>query len=178
MQSLSSFDLMTSSLKLQGDLLRAGESLKLIFELHDPENLCGLPGAFEQPGLMIPREQGLWNDTCFEMFLRPVGSPSYHEFNFSLKPAWNVYHFLSYRTPQPPMESHDFKIQSLKWDGGRLEVDLLGLNTRKDYTASTPIQVGMAAVLKQTSGAKHFMALKHGGEKPDFHLAESFILKA
>jgi len=39
------------------------------------------------------RQDGLWEDTCFEFFLAIRGSAPYWEFNLSPAGHWNVYRF-------------------------------------------------------------------------------------
>jgi hypothetical protein len=39
------------------------------------------------------RSDGLWQDTCFEMFVQPSGGAAYAEFNFSPSEAWAAYGF-------------------------------------------------------------------------------------
>ncbi|HBR83499.1 MAG TPA: hypothetical protein DD861_04765, partial [Erythrobacter sp.] len=39
------------------------------------------------------RADGLWQTTCFELFLRPDGGTAYHEFNLSPSERWNAYRF-------------------------------------------------------------------------------------
>ena len=62
-------------------------------------------------GLRIPeprasrRGHGLWQHTCFEVFVMAEEGPGYREFNFSPSGEWAVYAFRGYR------------------DGGELEID-------------------------------------------------------
>jgi hypothetical protein len=44
------------------------------------------------------RAEGLWDNTCFELFVKPIKSENYLEFNFSPSNQWNCYHFSTYRT--------------------------------------------------------------------------------
>ncbi len=162
---------LSSPLTLSGDLERTGSNLILTFELTDPAHNLELPPAFRAEGPQVKREDGLWNDTCFEMFLRPARSRTYYEFNFALTPAWNEYIFSDYRTPQPPEACADFSLQYIHWDGRNLKIELKGAN------AETMFDISLNAVLKEKSGVKHYMALAHKGAKADFHLAENFILK-
>jgi len=170
-QNLIPFQNSPLSLSLKGDIERFGLDLRLKFEIFDPHSLLNKSRAFQLTGDQISRKDGLWNDTCFEMFLRPTGGKTYYEFNFSLIPAWNQYTFQDYRKPQPPQESHFLRLRQMQWDGRKLLVDLYSPTPIPSFEAS------LTAVLKEKSGAKHYMALSHKGPKADFHLAESFILK-
>lgn len=168
MKTLNSFNNSTSDLKLEADVSRAGQSLKLVYKITDSKNLLNLPANFTTDD-KISREDGLWNDTCFELFLRPVGKKSYYEFNFSLKPAWNEYFFESYRSPQPPKQCQDISLKKIQWNGEFLEIELNGLNAEEKF------EISLTAVLKEKSGVIHYMALKHAGNEPDFHHIDSFI---
>lgn len=170
MQSLIPFQNFSSSVALKGDIQRLGADLRLKFELSDPNRILGNFARFSLTGSQIPREDGLWNDTCFEMFLKPSGGKSYYEFNFSLKPAWNQYVFTDYRKPQPPTQSDEFRLRQVQWDGRILQIDLYSLKPIPSFEAS------LTAVLKETKGEKHYLALAHKGSKADFHLSDSFIL--
>ncbi len=171
MQSLRPFDSEISTIPLSADLIRSGESLLLQFEINDLQCCLNLPEAFNQSGDLVPRADSLWNNTCFEMFLKPFGGEDYYEFNFSLSPEWNLYKFSSYRLPQPPTTNADFKLKHLQWTGHKLIIELTAPKLSPQFA------VGLTAILKETSQVKHYLALTHAGEKPDFHLAKSFILK-
>lgn len=133
------------------------EFKKLSFETHEPTQ--------------IKRQDELWKDICFELFLNPVQEKKYFEFNFSLTPAWNCYVFESYRTPQPPQASNDFTILQMRWSEKELSVKLENKSIYKMFN------VGITAVLKDTQNKTHYFALKHAGQKPDFHLVNSFTLQ-
>lgn len=169
MQALNSFNNSTTDFKLEGDASRVGPALKLTYKIADLKNLLNLPTSFTADSNTVPRGDGLWNDTCFEMFLRPKGKSSYYEFNFSLTPAWNEYFFESYRKPQPPKQCHDISLKKIQWDGQLLQVELSGLKLEDQF------EISLTAVLKEKSGALHYMAVKHAGTEPDFHHIDSFI---
>lgn len=169
MKALNSFNNSTSDFKLEADANRAGQVLKLVYKIVDVKNLLNLPTSFIGDEKTISRIDGLWNDTCFEMFLRPSGKKCYYEFNFSLKPAWNEYFFESYRKPQPPQQSHDISLKQIHWNGQNLEIELSGLNPDEKF------EISFTAVLKEKLGAIHYMALKHAGSEPDFHHVDSFV---
>lgn len=168
MKTLNSFNNSTSDFKLEADVTRDAQSLKLVYKITDAKNLLNLPKSFTSDDKTLC-EDGLWNDTCFEMFLRPQGKASYYEFNFSLKPAWNEYFFESYRKPQPPKRCDDISLKKIQWNGQNLEIELTGLNINDKF------DVSLTAVLKEKSGAIHYMAVKHVGPEADFHHVDSFI---
>lgn len=158
---------------LKADAFVSDSKIIFNFILIDPTN------KFEKPENsqlhienQIQIESGLWNHTCFEAFLKPVGTEQYYEFNFSFKPAWMVFHFERYRFPQPPTTSHDFQMQSMKWDSTnfKLTVEITNKTKHKKFN------IGLTAILEEKTGIKHYCALAHVGSKPDFHLSDSFTL--
>jgi hypothetical protein len=169
-QNLLPFQPIESKVIVKSNLIRSGDQFTLIFSIDDSKKVLNLPSSFVKKGDLFLRQDGLWNDTCFEMFLMPAGAHGYYEFNFSYS-AWNVYKFTDYRTPQPPAASLDFTLQHVQWDQKILQIKF---ESKKQIGSAA---VGITAVLKEASGQKHHMAIAHKGEKPDFHLADSFILK-
>jgi hypothetical protein len=56
------------------------------------------PEALRLPAAVSPaRADGLWQRTCFELFLRRSGDAGYWEFNFSPSGEWAAYQFDDYR---------------------------------------------------------------------------------
>lgn len=57
------------------------------------------PEALALPAAVFPaRADGLWQRTCFELFLRDPATGGYLEFNFSPSGEWAAYQFDGYRT--------------------------------------------------------------------------------
>lgn len=128
------------------------------------------------PDIVNPqsRQNELWNSTCFEFFLKDSGSTEYFEFNLSPSGSWNFYHLDSYRQglkedsriPQPRFEREQ--------DKKSLRVSSV-IHFGKLPPMTNP-QMGISAVLAETSGNKSYWALKHPDQKPNFHHLESFCL--
>ncbi len=117
------------------------------------------------------REDGLWNSTCFELFLGTTNSDSYFEFNFSPSSQWAAYRFEKYRegmTDQPmKVEPH-------------VEFDLdkpLELSVDLDLSDMpwAPLMGNLAAVIEEEGGHKSYWALAHSSGPPDFHNRDCFI---
>lgn len=115
----------------------------------------------------------LWRRTCFEAFVRPSTGSAYYEFNFSPSTQWAAYRFDSYRsgmrvateidTPRIEVRSsaETYTLQAeLKFDG-----------------LSSPLHLGLSAVLEEKNGRKSYWALAHPPGKPDFHHADCFALE-
>lgn len=121
------------------------------------------------------RVDGLWQHTCFEVFIAPKSGTAYWEFNFSPSSEWVMYQFRSYRdrlrneevVPPPQVVSHRAT------DHFTLDVDVYlppGLTTQ-------PLRLGLSAVIEDELGTLSYWALKHPSEKPDFHNADAFTLE-
>lgn len=128
-------------------------------------------------GLVLPGEKeplrtdGLWSSTCFELFVQPVGSESYFEFNFSPSFQWAVYQFSSYRSGRRDWPSHDPEI----WISPAGEHFFLAVEAMPDLPP-TALKIGLAAVIEEMDGTKSYWALNHPPGAPDFHHPDCFAL--
>lgn len=158
---------------LEADVLFSGSHITFEYAVSDRAGLFELPQTPQQwQAGQVPRQDGLWNATCFEAFLQPVGTEKYFEFNFSLQPAWQAYSFEGYRVPQPPPPALDFAIESLEW----IPVQNRLVARVENRSGVSKFHVGLTAILQEKNQNKHYCALAHKGTKPDFHLIESFTL--
>ncbi len=145
------------------------------------------------------RQDKLWDRTCFEVFLRPVGSVSYWEFNFSPYGDWNVYLLSGYRQDlRPETRVQDVQVLSADTNSAMVagkakfarpysqpqifhySVDLSKVIELEKAFAGQGIEVGLTAIVQSSnaSGATEntYWALVHAGDRPDFHRPESFVL--
>ena len=112
------------------------------------------------------RADGLWQTTCFELFLRPEGAQAYCEFNLSPSERWAAYDFADYRDDmsERPAEREPQTAMRL---GSRFAI----------FDAAIPLSalpagdcaMNLAAVIEEEGGVKSYWALAHSAEKPDFH---------
>ena len=117
------------------------------------------------------RRDGLWRHTCFELF---VGSPTgaaYEEYNFSPSGEWAAYGFARYRNGGAPLGCAAPAME--RREGARE----LALDAAIDCAARGPLRLGLSAVLESADGALSYWALRHAGDRPDFHDARSFALE-
>lgn len=113
------------------------------------------------------RADGLWQATCFELFLRPEsGAGGYCEFNLSPSERWAAYDFTGYREgmadrplPRDP---------ACTWRGGSA-FSLFDAAIPAAALPPLPAAFALTAVLEEEGGHKSFWAMRHPPEKPDFH---------
>lgn len=159
-------------LALTGTVDRRANNLHVRYVLEGPLKDLVLPEARRDPH----RVQGLWNTTCFELFLAAEGFPAYWEFNLSPSGNWNVYRFESYRQGMTEEES----FASLPFDvrrGGDSLTLSLNVDLRRIVRREQVLDVAVSAVTQGRDSSLTFWALVHRGERPDFHRREGFVIR-
>ncbi len=123
------------------------------------------------------RADGLWQDTCFEAFLKaqePLAG--YYEFNFSPSGTWAIYRFDAYRVGMEAVSATEPPAISLRHNAGRFELDaLITLDGLPMLAETTDIRLALSAVLKDKLGRVSYWACAHPPGKPDFHHPDSFV---
>ena len=112
------------------------------------------------------RADGLWQTTCFEVFLRSPGSAEYVELNLSPSERWAAYDFSGPRqgmSDRPMPRDADCTLRR----GGAMAffdaaVPLAGL-------PPLPWELNLTAVIEEEGGQKSYWALAHAPGQPDFH---------
>ncbi|HMG79494.1 MAG TPA: DOMON-like domain-containing protein [Xanthobacteraceae bacterium] len=125
------------------------------------------------PAVAAARADELWRHTCFEAFVRPSTGPAYYEFNFSPSTQWAVYQFDSYRSGMRA---------ATEIGAPRIEVrssaETYTLQAALEFDGlSSPLHLGLSAVLEETNGGKSHWALAHPPGNADFHHADCFALE-
>ncbi len=116
------------------------------------------------PGEQKPcRTDGLWQTTCFEMFLGSADG-SYFEYNYSPSRQWAAYEFASYREGMTELEV-DGHPQVVFLNEG----DHLILPAHIAWLKAGEFSLGLSAVIEETNGTKSYWALAHPPGQPDFH---------
>jgi len=155
-----------------GVSLRADGALALAYRLHGSLDRLALPAP--QP---VGFADGLWQHSCFELFIGLAGDPAYREFNFSPSGQWAAYAFAGYRQREDVALPASAPSISLRCDGDRLTMDvLLGVPFLPPAAPGTTRQLGLSAVIEARDGALAYWALAHPAERPDFHRREAFTL--
>ena len=129
-----------------------------------------LPG----PSGRAKRKDGLWQTTCFELFLRTPGGHAYCEFNFSPSQDWAAYSFTDTRTgqadlalPRPP---------EIFGEASDTHFALEATLTIPDILRGTALGGALSAVVAEKVGLTSYWALHHPDPaKPDFHHPGCFV---
>jgi hypothetical protein len=114
------------------------------------------------PAVAAARTDELWRHTCFEAFVRTSLGPAYYEFNFAPSTQWAAYRFDNYRSGMrvaTEMSAARIEVQSSQACyrmQASLEMDQMSI-LRVDRAR----RIGLAAVIKETSGHKSYWALAH-----------------
>jgi hypothetical protein len=140
--------------------------------------LTGDLGSLRLPEPRPPvRSDGLWQHSCFEVFIGHATARDYWEYNFSPSGAWAAYHFSAYREGMAPLLKGAPPVisQTIGSDSFEL-VAVLDLSWLARSSAGVGLRLGLAAVIEDKARVLSYWALKHAVEKPDFHHAESFVV--
>lgn len=120
---------------------------------------------------------GLWEHTCFEVFIALSNGPAYHELNFAPSSEWALYAFQSYREIAPLPDEMVAPEMNVRRLAGRLELDaVVRLDSLSAFHAITPLRLALSAVIEDSSGSLSYWALRHPPGKPDFHHPDAFAL--
>jgi hypothetical protein len=138
--------------------------------------LAGKINDLRMPPETAPtRAHELWQQTCFEAFVRASASTAYYEFNFSPSMQWAAYCFSAYRRKMSVANdvcAPRIEVQS-SGEFYRLQASL-ELDGISNLPSEALWRLGLSAVIEETSGRKSFWALAHPPGKPDFHHSDCF----
>lgn len=144
-----------------------GDDVLLSF-LVMPSDTLTVP-AWETPA----REDELWKNTCFELFLRAAGEDRYVEFNLSPSSRWASYAFEEYRAGMRDLPlSVEPQIETERRSSSfELTADL-----DLSEISGSDLYAGLSAVIEEIDGTRSYWALAHPPGKPDFHHPDCFAL--
>lgn len=165
---LSAFNRRFQAISLVGAVENVSPyTLNVGYWLRDPNQLIQYPELVSGQ----PRQDFLWENTCFEIFIGVKDQDFYREINLSPSQAWQAYQFEEYRYPEdsPPQAAYDIELNQLKRTH-------YGLNVSLDLTEFmlvhklkwTDLFLGLSAVLK-TTDVEQLYAMQHSGMQADFH---------
>lgn len=142
-------------------------SLNVGYWLRDPNQLIEFPETLTSN----PRQDFLWEQTCYEIFIGVKGEDYYREINLSPSQAWQAYQFEEYRYPEdmPPQVAQDIELNHLKRThyGLNVSIDLTEFMLANKLKWDD-LFVGLTAVLNTTKGTQYY-AMQHSGPQADFH---------
>ena len=165
---LSAFDRRFQAISVVGAIEQQGSGrLNVGFWIRDPNQFI------EWPALVAsnPRQDFLWEHTCFEIFIGVQGEDFYREINLSPSQAWQAYQFEEYRYPEdmPPQAAYDIDLNQLKRTHYGLNVSLdLGEFMATHKLKWSDLFLGLTAVLKTSQGEQYY-AMQHSSPQADFH---------
>ena len=165
---LNAFDRRFQAISVVGAIENvAAHTLNVGYWLRDPNQLIVWP----EQRLAHPRQDFLWQHTCFEVFIGVHGEDFYREINLSPSQAWQAYAFEEYRYPEdmPPVMAQDIELNDLKRThyGMNVSLDLSSFMLEHKLKWSD-LYIGLSAVLLTSKGEQYY-AMQHSSPKPDFH---------
>jgi hypothetical protein len=163
-------------LTLGGQVAKRGDRLSIHYRLIG--DLASVLIPVPDPG--GPRRcDGLWEHTCFELFLAAEGAEAYWEVNLAPNGHWNLYRLAGYRQGLAPLRDRDALPFQVRAGDGEMELTLNLLLPEELSLASRAggLRLGVSAVVEQRGGALSYWALAHGGSEADFHRREDFRLR-
>ena len=121
------------------------------------------------------RADGLWQTTCFEVFLQPNGGEPYCEFNLSPSERWAAYDFDGSRSGMRERPASREPACTMR-QGSKFAIFDGAIPA--DALPTADCAMGLTAVIEEEGGVKSFWALAHGDPaKPDFHDPACFTAK-
>ena len=130
-----------------------------------------------RPG-QLNRKDELWKSTCFEAFFSSIGKSEYLEINANTSGFWNAYVFDSYRSGMRPLEGISLIHSKFEFK------DCRTVQAQFTFSLESPLRnffsqkldLSYTSVIEDKNGGITHWAIRHCGQKPDFHLRESFVL--
>jgi hypothetical protein len=172
---LAPFPPAPAGLALTGEIARSGGGLRAAYRLDDAR--AAGPDVIDVIDVAAApaRRDGLWRDTCVELFFGRPGDPAYIEVNLSPSGDWNAYAFSGYRAGMTPIAGARLHAETARrGPDGALE---LGFTLTLDEELPPALEAGVSAVLAHAGGGRSYWALAHPGERPDFHDRGGFRLR-
>jgi hypothetical protein len=124
---------------------------------------------------------GLWQHTCFELFIAAMASDAYLEYNLSPSGEWARYVFSAERIRDPLAEG------SAQPTPSPIPIRCATHHDRISLHAVVPLadlppspqgwRVGLTAVIEDTDGRLGYWALHHPRPQPDFHHPAGRLLR-
>jgi hypothetical protein len=147
---------------------------RLALEYELVGNLAGVRVGGSGPGAGVNPDQptdGLWRHTCMEVFVGREPPGPYLEFNLAPTGQWAAYRFSGYRSGMAPLSLIRAPRIEFRTQSDRL---LLSADVELPADLGGHLRLGIAAVVEDAQGQLGYWALRHAGQRPDFHHPDSF----
>jgi hypothetical protein len=156
---LKAFHEIDSELKIEALFSKAKNSWEI--EIRCESGL--LEPAFPAASLEPTFKEGLWEQTCLEVFEFDEKSQRYVEWNFSPSGDWACFVFTDYRQ----RDAKAMRLEPLTWSWSKD-------NKVRTLTMELPVafktsKLQFTAVIDWGAKGLDYYALKHQSAKPDFH---------
>lgn len=112
---------------------------------------------------------GLWQRTCFELFVAAPSGAAYTEWNFAPSGTWAAYRFSAERERAADPAALPAPRLVCLADAGRLVLDAWVPRAALGASDADRPAMGLSAVIESTDGSLSYWALHHPGARPDFH---------
>ncbi|MDE2596845.1 MAG: DOMON-like domain-containing protein [Sphingomonadales bacterium] len=117
------------------------------------------------------RADGLWQTTCFELFIKGAAGDGYVEMNLSPSERWAAYDFAGYREGMAERPTARQPVCTLRRGGGFAIFDAAVPMADLPHL---PWRFGLSAVIEEEGGCRSYWALAHPAGKADFHAPACF----
>lgn len=125
------------------------------------------------------RADGLWQATCFELFVSHGQGGAYAEFNLSPSERWAAYDFTGYREGMANRPVPRDPVCTLRRGQARGGQGMAIFDADIPLAALPPLpwDAGLCAVIEEEGGVKSYWALRHPAGRADFHHPDCFALE-
>jgi hypothetical protein len=120
------------------------------------------------------RADKLWQKSCFEIFMRPVGERRYDEYNFASTGHWAAYGFTDRRHGMHDLNDVDPPHIKSNRSDNLFTLDVVMPHIRLPQTG---VDIGLSVIVEDVDGAHSYWALAHPEGQADFHNDACFALR-
>ncbi len=160
-------------LNVTGEIDRTANQLTISYRLAGDLSQVLIPAI-----AAIPRRCfELWEATCFEFFLAPVGESYYWEFNLSPSGDWNVFRLDDYRQGLRN-ESAVAALPVVIQQTATLVTLNVQLSLEKLVPENQALDIAITTVIQNRNSDFSYWALQHTSKDADFHHRSDFSFKA
>ena len=160
-----------SVIRIDASVSRQATLLTVRYVLHGNIASLAIP-----PGAAPQRVDGLWQHTCFEVFIRAADA-EYFEFNLSPSTQWAAYRFEAWREGRADAEIAA-PVVTVTTSADRFELQTVIDCTPLAELRTRAWRVALSAVIEERLGSStSYWALAHPPGKADFHHTDGFAIE-